>query len=109
MAQWTVPAKVIEVIDGDTVRLTLDLGWHITFVARVRLAKINAPELSTTDGAKAKEFAQTLLKVGDEVTFVSKGFDKYGRPLGHILFGGFANRDFGEEMVVHGYAQRVDW
>jgi endonuclease YncB( thermonuclease family) len=109
MTQWTVPAKVIDVVDGDTVRLQLDLGWHVTYTARVRIAAINSPEMKTPEGLAAKQFAQTLLQVGDEVTFVSRGFDKYGRPLGHLIFGGFAARNFGDEMVFHGYAQRVDW
>lgn len=107
--KWTVPATVIDVVDGDTLHLQLDLGWSITYTARVRVALINSPEMKTPEGIAAKQYAQTLLKPGDEVTFISKGFDKYGRPLGHILFGGFAARDFGDEMVFHGYAQRVDW
>lgn len=102
--KWTVPAIVLNVVDGDTVRVQLDLGWHITYTTRVRVAKINAPELKTPEGVTAKAYAQTLLKPGDEITFVSKGFDKYGRPLGDIIFGGFAARDFAAEMVHHGYA-----
>lgn len=107
--KWTVPAKVLDVVDGDTIRLQLDLGWRITYTARVRIAGINAPEMKTPEGLQAKQHAQTLLQPGDEVTFLSKGFDKYGRPLGHLIFGGFAARDFADEMVLHGYAQRVDW
>ena len=26
---WTVPATVVRVIDGDTIIVTLDLGWRV--------------------------------------------------------------------------------
>lgn len=105
--KWTVPAIVINVVDGDTIRLQLDLGWHVTYTARVRIAGINAPEMKTPEGIAAKQYAQSVLRSGDEVIFTSTSLDKYGRPLGHLIYGGA--RDFGEEMVLHGYAQRVDW
>jgi micrococcal nuclease len=98
---WTVPATVLKVIDGDTMRLQLDLGWSIYRVERCRVAQINSPELSTDEGEAAKAYAEQLLPVGAPVTFVSKRLDNYGRPLGHILFGG---RDFGQAMVAAGHA-----
>lgn len=107
--KWTVPATVLEVVDGDTVRLELDLGWHIKYTTRVRLAGINAPELKTPEGPPAKAYAETLLKVADEVTFMSHKLDKYGRPLGLIYYGGFAARDFADDMVRAGHAVTVDW
>lgn len=107
--KWTVPATVIDVVDGDTIRLQLDLGWNVTYTARARIAGINAPEIKTPEGIAAKQYAQTVLKPGDEVTFISHSLDKYGRPLGTLTYGGFAAKDFGDEMVFHGYAQRVDW
>lgn len=104
MPQWVVPATVVAVYDGDTVHLDLDLGWNITYHARVRLLHINAPELHTAEGVAAKQFAQTLLKPGDPVVFTSHRLDKYGRPLGTITYGGFASKDFATEMLLHGHA-----
>lgn len=83
---WTVPATVRRVVDGDTVELELDLGWHITYIARCRVAGINAPELNTPEGQRSKAYADTLMPVGTAVTFISHSLDKYGRPLGEILF-----------------------
>lgn len=101
MTTWTVPATVLRCVDGDTIRLELDLGWHIYRVENCRIAEINAPELSTDEGKAAKAYAQQLLPVDTEVTFVSRRLDNYGRPLGHILFDG---RDFGQAMVAAGHA-----
>lgn len=106
---WNVPATVLEVVDGDTVRLELDLGWHLKYVTRVRIAKINCAELVTLKGREAKTYAQTLLAPGDVVSFVSTSLDKYGRPLGHIIFGGTDYRNFGDEMVRADQAVTVDW
>lgn len=91
---WTVPATVIRVVDGDTLVLQLDLGWHITLGSRCRLIGVNAPELSTEEGQAAKRWVVDKLGFGGpeavagwtvEVTFVSHALDKYGRPLGQVL------------------------
>lgn len=101
MTTWTVPATVLRVVDGDTVRLELDLGWHITLVANCRVIGINAPELSTLEGQAARAYAAQSLPVDAAVVFESKALDKYGRPLGHIRRGGV---DFGQLMLAAGHA-----
>lgn len=101
--KWTVPASVIEVVDGDTVRLDLDLGWFVRMTARCRIGGINAPEVATPEGRAAKAYAQSLLKPGDEVSFISVSLDKYGRPLGQIVLSN--STIFSELMVSGGHAQ----
>jgi len=86
MRTWTVPAVVQRVVDGDTLIVDLDLGWNLWHLGqRVRLAGVNCPELSTTEGRAAKTFVDVLLWPGVEVTIVSKGLDKYGRTLGQVV------------------------
>ena len=36
-------ARITRVIDGDTVEAEIDLGFHVTFTATLRLTGINAP------------------------------------------------------------------
>lgn len=89
---WTVPARVVRVVDGDTLILDLDLGWKTWRLGeRCRLAGINCPEMDTEAGVFARDFVQSRLyfpaPVGDArllVTFASHSLDKYGRPLGHV-------------------------
>lgn len=100
--KWSVPATVLEVVDGDTVRLDLDLGWHIRLTARCRIAGINAPEMNVPEGKAAKAYAQTLLKPGDEVGFLSTSLDKYGRPLGEIVLANLTI--FSDLMLSAGHA-----
>lgn len=85
-------AIVDKVIDGDTLNLRIDLGFKIIWDVNCRLAGINTPELKSPDpilkeGAhKAKEYVETLLKAGDEITIKSKKLDKYGRPVVEVYY-----------------------
>lgn len=81
---------VVEVVDGDTVRMDMDLGFSIRQRMALRLYGINAPETvgeTRAAGLAAKDFLRTLLLPGMVVTvktFKDKG-DKYGRLLADIL------------------------
>ena len=46
--------RIEKIVDGDTVDVGVDLGFHVTTKVRVRLARINAPETYTEDGQEAK-------------------------------------------------------
>lgn len=85
-------ATVIDVIDGDTVDLMIDLGFNIHHKIRVRLYGINTPESRTKDlaekalGLKAKDFTKDWLTRHKWVyvnTIPDKN-DKYGRILAKI-------------------------
>lgn len=85
-------AKVNRIVDGDTIDVTIDLGFDIHHSCRVRLYGINAPESRTRDleekerGLAAKERLKELLKSGEciiETEYDNKG--KFGRVLGVIF------------------------
>ena len=83
---YTYNAQVTQVVDGDTFHCLIDLGFGITFQDRVRLRRLNAPEIITTDGQRAKKVLERLLfssPVGHIVIKVSKtdDHDQYGRYL----------------------------
>lgn len=107
MTEWTVPAVVNRVVDGDTVYVTLDLGWHISLYSSVRLAGIDTPEMNTDAGKVAKVRAEQILTVGLVVTVVSHKLDKYGRILGTVVLPGGAS--FGEIMLGEGHARVAPW
>lgn len=79
-------AVVTKVIDGDTVDLTVDLGFHITLDIRTRLMGINAPEVSTPEGRTARDALRAQLPIGTAVTVETQKDpgDKYGRWLALI-------------------------
>lgn len=101
MSIWTYPATVARVVDGDTVRLTLDLGLHLHHLSNCRIRGINAPEMGTAEGKAAKVAAEEMLPPGAQVVFVSRQLDKYGRPLGDLSRSGV---DFATAMLAAGHA-----
>ena len=88
---YTYNAKVIRVIDGDTVELDIDLGFTIHWKSSCRLYGVNTPELKSSDkderlkALEAKNFLIQELPVGSDVTINSKKLDKYGRPLVEVI------------------------
>lgn len=96
MTTWTVPATIVRVVDGDTLEVDLDLGWRITYHAKVRLAGVNCPELRTDAGVQARNFtSRWTMGIDDSdwwgieqphvpITVVSRSLDKYGRVLGDV-------------------------
>lgn len=79
-------AKVIRIIDADTIELDIDLGMHVRRREIVRLNRVDAWELRGVEkklGNKAKQFVQERLPIGSIVE-VNTFFDrtgKYGRLL----------------------------
>jgi endonuclease YncB( thermonuclease family) len=61
-------AKVLEVHDGDTVTVDIDLGFntHATPI-HIRLKGIDAPELKTPEGVVARDWLKGYLDAGNEV------------------------------------------
>jgi micrococcal nuclease len=85
-------AEVLNVVDGDTVDLRIDLGFDIHHKIRVRLYGVNTPESRTSNkqekalGMKAKQFTKDWLSSHKWVfvnTIPDKN-DKYGRILARI-------------------------
>ena len=84
-------AQVIEIMDGDTLRIDLDMGMCIRQYPKVfRLSGINTPESRTTNmeekkkGLAAKNYLQFLAPVGSYIMIVTDKdlSDKYGRIFG---------------------------
>jgi micrococcal nuclease len=99
---WLVHAVVVQVVDGDTVVLDLDLGWHTwRHHESVRLAHIDAPERADrAQWAEAKVFVERLLPAGTEALLISEKLEKYGRTLGRIVIRD--GRDVGAELLKAG-------
>lgn len=106
------PARVVNVHDGDTMTLDIDLGfdhlisgldWDGHPRLSCRVFGINAPELSTDAGKAALSYALTLIKPGDRCQVTSHGWDKYGgRFDGTVTLAD--GRDFAQAMLDAGQA-----
>ena len=97
---WTYRAKVVRVIDGDTVDVDIDLGFGIWQKnERVRIMGIDTPESRTRNkiekkfGLAAKAKLKSLLGKTTvlKTSINKKGVDmkgKFGRVLGDFLVDG---------------------
>jgi len=108
-------ATVLRVVDGDTLDLDVDLGFHIHVQQRVRLAGINAPEHTTDAGRAALEKLSALLMTTEigvlfpKVTINSQKpprFEKYGRWLADVTTS--YGESVSELMLASGHAQPWD-
>ena len=75
---YTRRASVVEVIDGDTISVDVDNGFHTRVRMACRIAKIDAPEKNTLAGKAAKLFLTNMLPAGTELVVESITMDKYG-------------------------------
>ena len=87
-------AIVDRVVDGDTIDVTIDLGFHTHIKTRVRMEGMNAPESRTRDleekerGLAAKARLQEILEYNENRCILKvSGLGKYGRALATVLVG----------------------
>ena len=108
---FTYVATVRQVIDGDTLVVTLLFapGWRHEL--KLRLRGLDCPEISTAAGRAAKKFVDGLLKAGDEAIVSTRRPDKYDRYLADVFVGepGAENEVFlNNALLAGGYAVRYD-
>ena len=112
--------KVDKVLDGDTIDVTIDLGFDLYKKERVRVAGVDTPEKRTRDleekelGIDAtnwlKKELEDVLDGDDELiirTELVGGVGKYGRLLGW-LYVGDEQVSLNEQMIEQGYAWAYD-
>ena len=101
-------ATVVNVVDGDTLDVTIDLGFRIHHDVRVRLAGVDAPEVHARgpEGEAARDWLRARLPAGTAVELVTvKPADKFGRFLATV-FHELANVN--TEMIAAGHARPYD-
>ena len=112
--------SIDKVVDGDTIDVTIDLGFDLYKKERVRIAGIDTPEKRTRDleekalGIDAtnwmKEQLEDAINGESELTIRTElkgGMGKYGRLLGW-LYVGDADISLNEAMIISGYAWSYD-
>ena len=82
---YTYAATVLRWVDGDTVDLIVDVGFHVAVNGRFRLYGIDTPERGQANYVEARRFAQSLTPEGSEVIVKTYAItEKYGRFLADI-------------------------
>ena len=112
--------EINKVLDGDTIDVTIDLGFDLYKKERVRVAGVDTPEKRTRNleekelGIDAtnwlKKELEDVLAGDDELivrTELHGGVGKYGRLLGW-LYVGDEQVSLNEQMITQGYAHAYD-
>ena len=112
--------EINRVVDGDTIDVTIDLGFDLYKKERVRVAGIDTPEKRTRDleekalGIDATNYLKKKLEdtiAGDDEltirTELKGGMGKYGRLLGWLYIGEDVV-SINEQMIEEGYAWSYD-
>ena len=112
--------KINKVLDGDTIDVTIDLGFDLYKKERVRIAGVDTPEKRTRNaeekvlGIDATNWLKDKLSgaiSGDDDLIIRTelvgGVGKYGRLLGWCYVGD-AEISLNEQMIEEGYAHAYD-
>ena len=112
--------SIDKVVDGDTIDVTIDLGFDLYKKERVRVAGVDTPEKRTRNleekalGLDATAWIKDKLEGavdGDDDliirTELDGGVGKYGRLLGWLYIGDAAV-SLNEKMIDEGYAWAYD-
>ena len=112
--------EINRVLDGDTIDVTIDLGFDLFKKERVRIAGVDTPEKRTRNleekelGIHATDWMKDKLtetiKGDEELTIRTElkgGVGKYGRLLGWRYIGD-ADVSLNEQMITEGYAWEYD-
>jgi micrococcal nuclease len=112
--------EINRVLDGDTIDVTIDLGFDLFKKERVRVAGVDTPEKRTRDleekalGIDAtnwlKEKLEGALAGDDDLVIRTElvgGVGKYGRLLGWLYLGD-GSLSLNEQMITEGYAWAYD-
>lgn len=99
-AAQLVQGTVVRVKDGDSLLLRRGTAAFDRRVSEVRLAGIDAPELSQPYGRQARAALARMVE-GRRVQLRITDRDRYGRVVGHVIVNG---RDVNRTMVATGNA-----
>ena len=112
--------EINRVVDGDTIDVTIDLGFDLSKKERVRVAGVDTPEKRTRDleekalGIDAtnwlKEKLEGAIDGEDDLVIRTElvgGTGKYGRLLGWCYIGD-STLSLNEQMIQEGYAHAYD-
>jgi micrococcal nuclease len=96
-------AIVDKVVDGDTVDLSIDLGFDIWHRARVRINGLDTPEKWFDYGKVVKQYVVDTLE-SRQVQIVSYKPDKYGRYLVDLYVDTIPGKTFNQHLIDEGMA-----
>jgi len=113
MYDYKIKRGSVRVVDGDTIRCVIDLGFSILHKATIRLAGINCPETRTRNlaekelGKKATARLKELVTGQDIELHCEKEKGKFGRVIGTLWVKDteLIMRNLNIQMISEGHAR----
>ena len=106
MELYQYKGTIKKIVDGDTMDVMLDLGFNTFRLERLRLARINCPEMGTPEGQTAKDTVKVF--EGLDVLISTKKTDKYGRYIAEVnITVDNVKFNISDMLVTKGFAQYV--
>jgi hypothetical protein len=117
---WTYRASLLEILDGDTLRLLVDTGFYARHRIDLRLLDVSAPELRDPGGPETRDFVQAWyyqlnldlewpMLIHTQTTKLIEPSEKqsFTRYIGDIH--NITNGDHLNAQVRHHLAQHPEW
>jgi len=102
---FTYRAYLLQVTDGDTLWVLVDLGFGFITQQQLRLRGIDAPEITSRAGGLAKRFVERELKNISSFVIASTKSDKYDRYLADVFYTvGGTERFLNNRLLEAGHA-----
>ena len=116
MEKYIYRAKLVRVVDGDTVDALIDVGFDIWFKKRIRFKGLDTWESRTRNleekalglkaKARTKELLESVSSKSGYFRLKSYGLGKYGRVLGELFIMDKEGKQWNvnETLITEGHA-----
>lgn len=95
-------AEIIHVVDGDTLKARIDLGFYVHVEVTLRLARVDAPEMRELAGQLARGFVLEELQHVTMLHVSTRRTGKYGRWIAEVTY-----QLRGQPGVLHNLSDRL--
>lgn len=112
---WEFPVRrIVKFIDGDSIRLLVDVGFRMYKEVDVRINGVDTPEIrgdNKHEGIRVANYVRALLEtweISDRyLLLVSLDLDKYGRVLGDVISACHdgTTESLAENLLENGFAK----
>lgn len=111
--RWVFPARVLRVIDGDTLEIEIDQGMHNRRIERIRLLGVDTPEMTgatKAGGLMAKSFTEgwvayaSYAQSGWPLRVRTEKADSFGRYLA-LVWRVNDGASLNDDLITNGYSE----
>ena len=83
---YTYGARVLSIIDGDTLWAEIDCGFGVSIEEKLRLRGVDTPEMSADEGKVARLFVLERLKPGQLMALTTSRTDLFDRYVADVFY-----------------------